>query len=220
MLCAVYSAGGIGSSHTQSVSIAGRGTGGGRPLPPFAGHCLPSLLSGDSDMAQGLPYHFHCGPWSERAPAQMVGLCCTSYPLSCMAVMNAWRRNMPQDNVGAVQRSLSSDPNCLAKVTFKLYIIKIITNLFTSSLIGIIFAYITCLIYFMLLRSECICIIKWCRVESRWHGMPGTYSFAGSLSTVGEVWWLIQEGQIILQTEGGCDMVNISAQWKESGSKK
>lgn len=38
MLCAVYSVGGIGSSHTQSVSIAGRGTGGGRPLPPFAGH--------------------------------------------------------------------------------------------------------------------------------------------------------------------------------------
>lgn len=41
---------------------------------------------------------------------------------------------MPQDNLGAVQRSLSSDPNCSAKVTFKLYIIKIKTNLFTPSL--------------------------------------------------------------------------------------
>lgn len=54
---------------------------------------------------------------------------------------------MPQDNLSTVQRSLSSDPNCSAKVTFKMHIIKIITNLFTSFLIGIVSAYITHLIY-------------------------------------------------------------------------
>lgn len=218
MLCAVYSLGGIGSSHTPFVNIASRGTGGGRLLPPFAGH---RFSLGTWIWHRGcLMLPLWASVW--KGPSTSGGLVLYQLPLIMHGSNNCMERNMPQDNVGAVQRSLSSDPNCLAEVTFKLYIIKIITNLFTSSLIWIIFAYITRLIYCMLLRSECICIIKWCRVESRWHGVPGAYcySFAGSLSFAGEVWWLIQREQVILQTEGECDMVNISAQWKESCSKK
>lgn len=39
--------------------------------------------------------------------------------------------NVPEDNFGTVQRSLSSEPNFSVNMTSKLYIIKITTNLFT-----------------------------------------------------------------------------------------
>lgn len=88
MLCAVYSLGGIGSSHTPFVNIASR------EAQEADGCCLHSQ---DIASLWGLGYGigaascFHCEPRSERALAQVVGLCCTNYPLSCMAVITTWK---------------------------------------------------------------------------------------------------------------------------------